>query len=138
MHLLTGKVGFSSASTVPLPDIKKKPVSKLSMWLLTMPGLTGEILERTGKEIPGVLWHSQLVNLGPPEWAAWQDACRKALNLPIDWEEQQYLEVYNEFKRMGWGKTFGPGSPGGYRKKKPKEEIAPINEIVDLKGTLFE
>lgn len=134
----TGGDWYCKGSVVPLPDIKKAPASKLSMWMITMPGLTGEILERAAKKIPGVLWHSQMVNLGPAEWAAWQEACRVELGLPKDWQWASYLEAVARFREAGWGKKFGTGSPGGYKRKAPNEEVVHVNEELDLHGTLFE
>ncbi len=140
MLLLTGRDGYCKGSGVPLPDVKKAPAGKLSMWMITMPGLTGELLERTGKKLPGVLWHSQMVNLGPPEWAAWQEACRVGLGLPEDWQWTNYLKAVAHFREAGWGKKFGPGSPGGWRRREKKEYVEPdrSNKGLDTSGTLFD
>jgi len=104
-----------------------------------MPGLTGDIILEQAQAM-GLMIHGQLVNLSPQQWVELQSRCEQALGLSRGWEEEGYKEVVELAKKEGWGKTFGPGAKGGYRKKgKPTGDVdIALKTELSLEGTLFD
>ena len=103
-----------------------------------MPGLDADILKKAADKLK-LMWYGQMVNLSPEQWIAFEDTCRTLLNLPESWKERAYLMCYERAKMAGWTSRYGPGAPGGWKRKaKPSEEIINIQEEQSLEGTLFE
>ena len=124
---------------MPLPDPPKKVQAKGgTLWMYTMPRLNASILEDVAKEM-NLMWFGQMVNLHPTQWVEFKARCAKKLGLPEDWEDLAYLHAYNLAKQQGWGKKFGPGSPGGWRKREKKEyvETDRSHQGWDTSDTLF-
>ena len=122
---------------MPLPDFI--PAARAgTLWMCIMPGLDAEVLKQSALKI-GLMWHGQMVNLSPEQWVAFERACRELIGLSPSWKEDAYTECYKAAKVEGWGTKYGPGSPGGWkRKQKPSDETINIQGAQSLEGTLFE